>query len=163
MEFSRQEYWSGLSCPPPGIFPTQGSNPGLTHCRRFAFSIISDSLVISQRGGWKEVKWPLGGKMIKISYSFETEQWSLKRKKYKLLEGKFSKFRLKFLCDTVLLTPTQWQAHIPVIPRWEPLQHKGCCLQEKWWITRRDCQSFFLSPYPAHRLQGKWKLILLLF
>ena len=24
--FSRQEYWSGLSCPPPGIFPTQGSN-----------------------------------------------------------------------------------------------------------------------------------------
>ena len=24
--FSRQEYWSGLSCRPPGIFPTQGSN-----------------------------------------------------------------------------------------------------------------------------------------
>ena len=23
--FSRQEYWSGLPCPPPGIFPTQGS------------------------------------------------------------------------------------------------------------------------------------------
>ena len=22
MEFSRQEYWSGLSFPPPGIFPT---------------------------------------------------------------------------------------------------------------------------------------------
>ena len=31
--FSRQEYWSGLSCPPQGIFPTQGSNPGLPHCR----------------------------------------------------------------------------------------------------------------------------------
>ena len=28
MGFSRQEYWSGLPCPPPGIFPTQGSNPG---------------------------------------------------------------------------------------------------------------------------------------
>ena len=26
MGFSRQEYWSGLSCPPPGIFPMQGSN-----------------------------------------------------------------------------------------------------------------------------------------
>ena len=25
MGFSRQEYWSGLPCPPPGIFPTQGS------------------------------------------------------------------------------------------------------------------------------------------
>ena len=34
MEFSRQEYWSGLPFPPQGIFPTQGSNPGLPHCRR---------------------------------------------------------------------------------------------------------------------------------
>ena len=73
MEFSRQEYWSGLPCPPPrglpnpgveprsptvqaysllselpgkpkntgvgslsllqGIFTTQGSNPGLPHCK----------------------------------------------------------------------------------------------------------------------------------
>ena len=30
---SRQEYWSGLWCPPPGDLPTQGSNPGLPHCR----------------------------------------------------------------------------------------------------------------------------------
>ena len=36
MEFSRQEYWNGLPCLPPGIFPTQGSNPcllRLLHCR----------------------------------------------------------------------------------------------------------------------------------
>ena len=33
VEFSRQEYWSGLLCPPLGIFPTQGSNPGLLHLR----------------------------------------------------------------------------------------------------------------------------------
>ena len=26
MGFSRQEYWSGLPFPSPGIFPTQGSN-----------------------------------------------------------------------------------------------------------------------------------------
>ena len=29
MGFSRQECWSGLSCPPQGIFLTQGSNLGL--------------------------------------------------------------------------------------------------------------------------------------
>ena len=29
MEFSRKEYWSGLPCPPPGIFPTAGLNPHL--------------------------------------------------------------------------------------------------------------------------------------
>ena len=31
MRFSRQEYWSGLPCPPPGELPTQGSNPDLLH------------------------------------------------------------------------------------------------------------------------------------
>ena len=31
--FSRQEYWSGLPCPPPGDLPNQGSNPHLPHCR----------------------------------------------------------------------------------------------------------------------------------
>ena len=27
MGFSRQEYWSGLPCPPPGIFPDPGIKP----------------------------------------------------------------------------------------------------------------------------------------
>ena len=31
MEFSRQEYWSGLPFPTPGIFPTKGLNPHLLH------------------------------------------------------------------------------------------------------------------------------------
>ena len=34
IEFSRQEYWSGLPFPSSGIFLTQGSNPGLQHCRQ---------------------------------------------------------------------------------------------------------------------------------
>ena len=33
MGFPRQEYWSGLPFPSPGIFPTQGLNPGLPHYR----------------------------------------------------------------------------------------------------------------------------------
>ena len=36
--FSRQEYWSGLPCPPcQGIFPIQESNLGLLHCRRILY------------------------------------------------------------------------------------------------------------------------------
>jgi len=27
LRFSRQEYWNELTCPPPGIFPTQGLSP----------------------------------------------------------------------------------------------------------------------------------------
>ena len=37
--FSRQEHWSGLPCPPPGILPTQGSNPGLPHCRQILYHL----------------------------------------------------------------------------------------------------------------------------
>ena len=62
--FSRQEYWSGLPCPPPGELPTQGSNPQLLQllhcgqilyhqatreaqryiCSKFSRSVVSDSL-----------------------------------------------------------------------------------------------------------------------
>ena len=39
MEFSRQGYWSGLPFLSPGIFPTQGSNPGLPHCRQTVYRL----------------------------------------------------------------------------------------------------------------------------
>ena len=39
MEFSSQVYWSGLPFPSPGDFPTQGSNPGLLHCRQMLYRL----------------------------------------------------------------------------------------------------------------------------
>ena len=39
MEFSRQEYWSGLPFPSPVIFLTQGLNPYLPHCRQMLYSL----------------------------------------------------------------------------------------------------------------------------
>ena len=39
MGFSRQEYWSGLPFPFQGIFPTQGSNTGLPHCRQMLYRL----------------------------------------------------------------------------------------------------------------------------
>ena len=39
VEFSRQAYWSGLPFPSPGIFPTQGLNLGLLHCRRILYHL----------------------------------------------------------------------------------------------------------------------------
>ena len=38
MEFSRPEYWSGLSLL-QGIFPTQESNPGFPHCWRILYQL----------------------------------------------------------------------------------------------------------------------------
>ena len=39
MGFSRQGYWSGLPFPSPGIFLTQGSNPGLLDCRQMLYHL----------------------------------------------------------------------------------------------------------------------------
>ena len=39
MEFSRQEYWNGLSSLLQGIFLTQGLNPGLLHCRQILYRL----------------------------------------------------------------------------------------------------------------------------
>ena len=39
MGFSRQEYWSELPFPSPEIFPTQGLNPGLPHCRQTLYRL----------------------------------------------------------------------------------------------------------------------------
>ena len=37
--FSRQEYWRGSHSLLQGIFPTQGSNPGLPHCRWILYQL----------------------------------------------------------------------------------------------------------------------------
>ena len=39
MEFFRLEYWNGKLCPFQGIFTTQGSNPGLPHCRWILYQL----------------------------------------------------------------------------------------------------------------------------
>ena len=46
MEFSRQEYWGGLPCPPPGDLSNPGINLCLQHCRRILYPLshLGDSL-----------------------------------------------------------------------------------------------------------------------
>ena len=46
MGFSRQEYWSGCHSPLQVVFLTQGSNPGLLHCRQIHCR-HTDGLVVS--------------------------------------------------------------------------------------------------------------------
>ena len=51
MGFSRQEYWSGLPCLPPGDLPDQGSNPGLLHCRQNLYHLSYHEVCSMIRGG----------------------------------------------------------------------------------------------------------------
>jgi len=46
MKFSRQEYWSGLPCPPPGDLPDPGIEPA-------APALQADSLPLSHKGNPK--------------------------------------------------------------------------------------------------------------
>ena len=48
--FFRQEYWSGLPCPPPGDLPTQGLNPGLQHYRQILYQL-------SHHGSPRTLQW----------------------------------------------------------------------------------------------------------
>ena len=50
MEFSRPEYWSGEPFPSQGIFPTQGSNPGLPHCRQILYQLSHKGLANGTEG-----------------------------------------------------------------------------------------------------------------
>ena len=46
MEFSRQEYWSGLPFLLQGIFLTQGLNLGLLHCRQMLYHLNQGSPLV---------------------------------------------------------------------------------------------------------------------
>ena len=52
MGFSRQDYWSGLPCPPPRDLPTQGLNPGLSNCRWILYHL-------SHQGSLRILEWVL--------------------------------------------------------------------------------------------------------
>ena len=41
MEFSRQEYWSGLPCPPPGDLSDPGIEPGSLTSPALADAVVS--------------------------------------------------------------------------------------------------------------------------
>ena len=59
MGFSRQEYWSGLPCPPPGHLP----DPGI----KSMYAVLQvDSLPLSQLGSPSEIPWILKFKFIEI-------------------------------------------------------------------------------------------------
>ena len=60
MEFSRQEYWSGLPCPPlRGIFPTQGLNSGLLHCTQILYHLSHQGSPSDHISGTTQPECPL--------------------------------------------------------------------------------------------------------
>ena len=55
MGFYRQQYWNGLPFPFQGIFPTQGLNLGLPHCRKMLYHLSHQGSQINSAGTHKKV------------------------------------------------------------------------------------------------------------
>ena len=54
MGFPRQEYWSGLHSLLQRIFPTQGSKPGLPHCRWILYHLSHlFCCIVKELNGWR--------------------------------------------------------------------------------------------------------------
>ena len=51
MEFSRQDYWSGLPFLLQGIFPTRVSNPGLLNCGQTLYRLSHQGIPMDMRVG----------------------------------------------------------------------------------------------------------------
>ena len=52
MGFSRQGYWSGLPCPPPGDLPDPGIKPASLTSSGLAGGIFTAVSISSSRGKW---------------------------------------------------------------------------------------------------------------
>ena len=54
MGFSRQEYWSGLPCPPPGDLPNPGIKPSVSLCL-----LHWTGRFFTTRASWEAHNWPI--------------------------------------------------------------------------------------------------------
>ena len=72
MKFSRQDYFSGLPCPPQGIFLTQGSNSHLLHCRQILYHLNHQTkeAQLCKAANYKEISDKPNLKDIKKNDSF---------------------------------------------------------------------------------------------
>ena len=73
--FSRQEYWSGLPCPPPRDLPIKGSNPGLLYYKQILYHL-------NHQGSPRILEW--------VAYPFSRGSfWPRNRTRVSCIAGRF--------------------------------------------------------------------------
>ena len=140
MEFSRQEYWSGLPCPPPGDLPHSGIKPASP----VAPALQVDSLLLSH---WK--RWCITGYQLSADSKQRTiSMWSFSS----------VQFGHSVLSDS--LRPHGLQHARPPCPSPTPGVYSNPCLLS-WWCHSTISSSVVPSP-PALNLsqhQGLFKWV----
>ena len=117
MEFSKSECWSSLSLL-QGIFPTQGSNPGLLHCRQILYQL-------SHKGSPRILEW--------VAYPFSGKSsWPRNQTGVSSIAGGFFANWATREADHLIVRGNKWVEHMNFIcywPLWD-LQKKSPC----FWI-----------------------------
>ena len=73
MEVSRQEYWNGCHFFLQGIFPTQGWNLGLLHCRQILYHQSHQGSPVKAISLFK--MWDQSHICKKLTYGYQGEEW----------------------------------------------------------------------------------------
>ena len=71
MEFSQQEYWSGLPFPSPGDLPNPGIEPGSLHCGHILYHLTTAVLSTRSLSSYS-LQWNGGGRQL-ISKTWNNE------------------------------------------------------------------------------------------
>ena len=104
MEFSRPEYWSSGSCSHlHGIFPTQGSNPGLPHCRQILYQLSQPGKPNTGEGGLsllQESSWPRNQTRVSYNAGRFFTSWATRKAHWVLAAAK-SLQSCPTLCDPI--------------------------------------------------------------
>ena len=116
MEFSRQEYWSGLAFPSLGDFLTQGLNTGLPHCRQIHYCLSHQ---------WKRTDFIFLGSQITVNGDCSHEF-----KRHSLLERKARTNQDRVLKRKEITLPTKFHVVKAIA---FPVVMYGCprCIKER--------------------------------
>ena len=119
MEFSKSECWSSLSLL-QGIFPTQGSNPGLPQCRQILYQL-------SHKGSPRILEW--------VAYPFSSKSfWPRNRTGVSGIAGGFFTNWAMREADHLTVRGNKWVEHMNFVyywPIWD-LQKKSPSVSESW-------------------------------
>ena len=126
MEFSGQNTGVGSLSHLQGIFPTQGSNPGLPHCMWIPCQL-------SHKGNPRILEW--------IAYPFSHgSSWSRNRTRVSCIAGRFfTNWAIREYCE---YTKKHWVIYF------KGVQFKACVLYLSKLLLKQSWNGIFSYPYP---------------
>ena len=146
MDFSRPEYGVGSPSLLQGIFPTQGSNPGLPHCRQILYQL-------SHKGSPRILEW--------VAYPFSRgSSWSRNQTTISCIAGGFfNNWAIREIhCSHLLRDEEKRQWAFPFIRIVSNLPHPSYPIYQILYFTKASdrFESVLSNFHNTYSLISKW-------